>query len=155
MKVLEKVIFAFMNGLQTTQNFIFSRHDARIVMIESHVIPVVNSAKEVSPYGDLQDSRDSLEEDVDVVSKFQQLATVFENKDLKWTSSWFTVHKIIWSVTQSDNTYKSPVYRRVYPGEKSRSCFHCTKSFAVSWNLEHRMTVHAGSKEPFSCFHRK
>jgi|LakMenE18May11ns_1017448.scaffolds.fasta_scaffold5140056_1 hypothetical protein len=46
----EKVIFAFMNGLQTTQNFIFSRHDARIVMIESHVIPVVNSAKEVSPH---------------------------------------------------------------------------------------------------------
>ncbi len=46
----EKVIFAFMNGLQTTQNFIFSRHDARIVMIESHVIPVVNSAKEVPPH---------------------------------------------------------------------------------------------------------
>jgi hypothetical protein len=65
------------------RNFIFSRHDARIVMIESHVIPVVNSAKEVSPYGDLLDSRDSLEEDVNVVSKFQQLATVFENKDLK------------------------------------------------------------------------
>ncbi len=39
-----------MNGLQTTQNFIFSRHDAGIVMIESHVIPVVNSAKEVSPH---------------------------------------------------------------------------------------------------------
>ncbi len=52
-------------------------------MIESHVIPVVDSAKEVSPYGDLLDSRDSLEEDVNDDSKFQQLATVFENKDLK------------------------------------------------------------------------
>jgi len=47
------------------------------------VIPVVNSAKEGSPHGDLLDSRDSLEEDVNVVSKFQQVATVLENKDLK------------------------------------------------------------------------
>jgi hypothetical protein len=35
--------------------------------------------------GDLLDSRASFEEDVNVVSKFQQLATVFENKDFQWT----------------------------------------------------------------------
>ncbi len=80
---VETVIFAFMNGLQTTQNVIFSRHDARIVMVESHVILLLILQRKYPPYGDILDSRDSLEEDVNVVSKFQQLATVFENKVLK------------------------------------------------------------------------